>query len=60
VDGSGNWPFNTAYAGALPGLRAGQRASRNFRAEDLIAPDPPSTLRLSTSRTTHSGQDNGT
>lgn len=41
-DGTGNWPFNTAYAGSFPGLRAGVSRFRDIRElEDWITKGIP-------------------
>lgn len=46
--GTGNWPFNTAFAGAHPGLRAGvARLSDLAEIEDWIAADIPVILSVS-------------
>jgi len=61
-DGSGNWPFNTAYAGALPGLRACvTRLDDISELEDWIAAGIPPVISVSSYLThdRHSGQDNG-
>lgn len=40
--GTGNWPFNTAYAGSLPGLRGCAARLRDLRdVEDLVAEGVP-------------------
>lgn len=46
--GTGNWPFNTAYAGALPGLRAYVTRFDDLRElEDWIAAGVPVALSVS-------------
>ena len=40
--GTGNWPFNTAYAGSFPGMRACAARLRDLRdVEDLVAKGIP-------------------
>lgn len=46
--GTGNWPFNTAYAGSLPGLRACAARLRDLRdIEDLVARGIPVVVSVS-------------
>jgi hypothetical protein len=43
--GTGNWPFNTAYAGSFPGMRACAARLRDLRdVEDLVAAGIPVVL----------------
>jgi hypothetical protein len=61
-DGTGNWPFNTAYAGSFPGLRAYvTRLTDVSELEDWIAAGVPPIVSVSSYLTNdrHSGPDNG-
>ncbi len=60
--GTGNWPFNMAYAGTLPGLRACvARFDDISEVEDWIAAGIPVILSVSSYLTNdrHDGEDNG-
>ncbi|MDB6019265.1 MAG: hypothetical protein JWR19_3754 [Pedosphaera sp.] len=60
--GTGNWPFNTAYAGKFPGLRAYvTRLNDLSEVEDWIVAGIPPILSVSSYLTNdqHSGPDNG-
>ena len=60
--GTGNWPFNTAYAGEFPGLRACvARFDDISEVEDWIAAGIPVVLSVSSYLTNdrHDGEDNG-
>jgi hypothetical protein len=60
--GTGNWPFNTAFAGAFPGLRAYvTRLDDVSELEDWIATGVPAVLSVSSYLTNdrHDGPDNG-
>ncbi len=60
--GTGNWPFNTAYAGKFPGLRAYViRLGGLSEVEDWIAAGVPLVLSVSSYLTNdrHDGPDNG-
>jgi hypothetical protein len=60
--GTGNWPFNTAYAGQFPGLRAYvTRLDSLSEVEDWIAAGVPLVLSVSSYLTNdrHDGPDNG-
>jgi len=62
LPGTGNWPFNTAYAGAFPGLRAYvARLDDISELEAWIAAGVPVVMSVSSHLTNdrHSGQDNG-
>jgi hypothetical protein len=61
-DGTGNWPFNTAYAGSFPGMRAYvTRFDDLSEVEDCIAAGIPVILSVSSYLTLDrdSGPDNG-
>jgi hypothetical protein len=61
-DGTGNWPFNTAYAGEFPGMRAYvTRLGDISELEQWIAAGVPVILSVSSYLTNdrHDGQDNG-
>ena len=61
-DGTGNWPFNTAYAGAFPGLRAYvTRLNDLSELEDWINSGVPVIISVSSYLTNdrRSGRDNG-
>ncbi len=60
--GTGNWPFNTAYAGSFPGLRAYvTRLDDLAEVEDWIVAGVPPILSVSSYLTNdrHSGPDDG-
>jgi hypothetical protein len=60
--GTGNWPFNTAYAGAFPGMRAYvTRMDGVAELEQWIAAGVPVVLSVSSYLTSdrHDGPDNG-
>lgn len=60
--GTGNWPFNTAFAGEFPGLRAYvTRLDGLSEVEDCIAAGVPLVLSVSSYLTNdrHDGPDNG-
>ncbi len=62
LDGTGNWPFNTAYAGSFPGIRAYvTRFDDISELEDWIAAGITPIISVSSYLTNdrHSGQDNG-
>lgn len=62
MDGTGNWPFNTAYAGTFPGVRAYvTRFDDISELEDWIAAGIPPIISVSSYLTNdrHSGPDNG-
>ncbi len=62
MDGTGNWPFNTAYAGTFPGVRAYvTRLDDISELEDWIAAGIPPIISVSSYLTNdrHSGPDNG-
>jgi hypothetical protein len=62
LDGTGNWPFNTAYAGEFPGMRAYvTRLDDISELEDWIAAGIPVIISVSSYLTNdrHSGPDNG-
>ncbi|MDB6067323.1 MAG: hypothetical protein JWR26_3531 [Pedosphaera sp.] len=62
LDGTGNWPFNTAYAGAFTGMRAYvTRLDDISELEDWIAAGIPPIISVSSYLThdLHSGEDNG-
>jgi hypothetical protein len=62
LDGTGNWPFNTAYAGKYPGMRAYvTRLSDISELEDLVAAGIPPIISVSSYllRGTEIGPDNG-
>lgn len=62
LPGTGNWPFNTAYAGALPGMRAYvTRLDDISELEDWIAAGISPIISVSSYLTNdrHSGPDNG-
>ncbi|MDB6064844.1 MAG: Peptidase like family [Pedosphaera sp.] len=62
LDGTGNWPFNTAYAGAFTGMRAYvTRLDDISELEDWIAAGIPPIISVSSYLThdLHIGQDNG-
>jgi len=55
-DGTGNWPFNMAYAGAYPGMRAYvSRFTDLSEVEDWIAAGLPVGLSVSSARLHHRG-----
>ncbi len=61
-DGTGNWPFNTAYAGTFPGLRAYvTRLNDVSELEDWIAAGVPVIISVSSYLTNNrtTGPDNG-
>ncbi len=61
-DGTGNWPFNTAYAGGFPGMRAYvTRLNDITELEDWIAAGVPVIISVSSYLTNDrtSGRDNG-
>jgi hypothetical protein len=62
LPGTGNWPFNTAYAGTFPGLRACVgRLDDLSELEAWVAAGIPVVMSVSSYLTNdrHSGQDNG-
>jgi hypothetical protein len=62
LDGTGNWPFNTAYAGMFPGMRAYvTRLNDVTELEDWIAAGVPVIVSVSSYLTNDrsSGRDNG-
>ncbi|MDB6020714.1 MAG: hypothetical protein JWQ04_571 [Pedosphaera sp.] len=62
LDGTGNWPFNTAYAGGFTGMRAYvTRLDDITELEDWIAAGIPPIISVSSYLTNdrHSGPDNG-
>lgn len=62
MDGTGNWPFNTAYAGEFPGMRAYvTRLDDITELEDWIAAGIPPIVSVSSYLTNdrHAGPDNG-
>jgi len=62
MDGTGNWPFNTAYAGSFPGMRAYvARFDDISELEDWIAAGVTPILSVSSYLTNnrHTGPDNG-
>jgi len=62
LDGTGNWPFNTAFAGELPGMRAYvTRLDDITELEDWIVAGIPPIVSVSSYLTNdrHSGPDNG-
>ncbi len=62
LDGTGNWPFNTAYAGEFPGIRAYvTRLDDITELEDWIAAGVTPIISVSSYLTNdrHSGPDNG-
>jgi len=62
LPGTGNWPFNTAYAGSFPGMRAYvTRLDDISELEDWIAAGVPPIISVSSylSRNRTSGRDNG-
>jgi hypothetical protein len=62
MDGTGNWPFNTAYAGTFPGVRAYvTRLDDISELEDWIADGIAPIISVSSYLTNdrHSGPDNG-
>jgi hypothetical protein len=62
LPGTGNWPFNTAYAGSFPGMRAYvTRLDNVSELEDLVAAGIPPILSVSSflASTRTSGRDNG-
>ncbi|MDB6110863.1 MAG: hypothetical protein JWR69_2613 [Pedosphaera sp.] len=62
LDGTGNWPFNTAYAGAFPGMRGYvTRLNDVSELEDWIAAGIPVIVSVSSYLTNdrHSGPNNG-
>jgi len=62
MDGTGNWPFNTAYAGEYPGMRAYvTRLSDVSELEDWIAAGVPPIISVSSYllRGSETGPDNG-
>jgi hypothetical protein len=62
MEGTGNWPFNTAYAGSFPGVRAYvTRLDDISELEDWVAAGIAPIISVSSYLTNdrHSGQDNG-
>jgi hypothetical protein len=54
--GTGNWPFNTAYAGSFRGIRAYvTRLSDLSEVEDWVAADMPVVLSVCADRLNHRG-----